>query len=120
MPAKTIIPPADARLASTGGVDLYLLPLQEQFPLYRDIKLIAVRPLFLSRRVARLSWIIHEARFRRGGDAWKLTQHNPDVLTWAEKECAADLTLDYVRETFDFSADDLAQLVAAERAKYSA
>jgi hypothetical protein len=119
MPNKITVPDPDAKLGEYApGLALYLLDAREEYPLYRDVKLIATAPCLLGRRTARLSWIIHEQRFKRGGAAWALSQDNPALLAWCVEQCAGFLTLEYLQEMYDYSEEDIARLIETEANKY--
>ena len=119
MPNRIARPPEDAKLGDyVPELSLYLLDARDEYPLYRDVKLIARVPCLLGRRTLRLSWIIHEGRFKRGGGAWALAQDNPALMKWCEEQCAAFLTLDYLQELYGFTKAELNAMIAAENKKY--
>ena len=119
MPAAIIIPDPDSLLASfTHLIKCYALDYKEDYPLYRRIKIIGHVPLFGGQRTAHLVWIVHLARFRRGGDCWRITQERPDLLKWAEGICAAAFDDSYVMDTFGLDHAAYDNLVAAEQMKY--
>ena len=121
MPAKVIVPPEDCLLASFSVlVKLYALDARDKYPLYRGVKLLSGIPVPMldGRRTAHLTWIVHEQRFRRGGDCWNLEQKSPKLMKWARGICADRFDAQYVQDTFGLSADDYDKLVAGEQAKY--
>lgn len=102
------------------GAVLSLCAPKDDYPLYRDLRLITPAGQGVgARRSHRLTWIMHDQRFRRGGDAWKLVKANPALMSWAEEVCKAELPLSYVAELLEISAGELDALVKAERAKYA-
>ena len=119
MSAKIIVPdPACLIVSHSSGVDVYAPDMQEDYPLYRKIKLIAKEPILLGRRTAHMVWIVHEQRLRRGGDQWKLQQAWPELINWVIPHIASLFDLEYVKDTFGFTDDELTSLIEAERAKY--
>ena len=70
MPYVAEQPDPDSLIAtSPEGVRAYAKDAVDRFPLYRGIKLMSDRPLFAGRKTAHIQWIVHQGRFRRGGDS---------------------------------------------------
>lgn len=119
MPARITLPDPDTRIGRhESGAELYAKDLRDEFPLYRELKLITPRAWQGGRRTAHLSWIVHCARLRSGGDAWQLAQHHPALHAWILECAAAVFDASYVKDTFGLSDAEYDALVAAEHAKY--
>ena len=116
MPNTIKLPHPDTLLAERDGAKLYALQPNEEFPLYRRVKLIL--PATAPRRVYYLAFIIHQGRLKRGGDCWRLLQSYPDTHAWALGECAQAFTPEAARSDFGLTPEEWAARVAAEEAKY--
>lgn len=117
---KLIVPPIETRIArdDARGWSLYAKDARDDAPLYRLVKCLTDAPWIDGRRTLHAAFIIHEKRLSRGGDAWLMAQHAPALKTWIETQCAEWFDLDYVAETFGYGPEELAELLAAEKAKY--
>lgn len=112
-------PDPESLLSVKDGVGIYSKDIRENYPLYRGIKIVGATPIMGNRRVAHLTWIVHQARFVRGGDAWTLQQQAPDVLDRAAAVCADVFDRSYLRDTFDYTEAELDALVKQEKDKYT-
>lgn len=113
------MPDAECLIAERPGVRLYMGDMREDYPLYRNIRLITEAPFIRARRSAHMVWIVHLARLRGGGDCWILEQHNPELRQWIESECAKVFDAQYVMDTFGLDAAEYADLVRTETDKYN-
>lgn len=109
----------DSLIAEYPGVKAYAKDIRDQYPLYRGVKLMADGPTLAGRRTAHLTWVVHLARFRSGGDGWRLLQQSPEIITWLAAECAKQFDANYVGYTFGLDGAEYEALVAAEEAKYA-
>ena len=103
----------------TGAV-LAIGLLQDRYPLYRTVRVVLPVPKKRTKFSYWCTWIVHQARFKRGGDAYRLTQAHPEVAIWASSECASILTPEDAQDAHGISSAEWAHLVEAERAKYTA
>lgn len=108
----------DALICERDGVQVYAKELREDFPLYRELKLISAEPWFNARRTAHPVWIVHQRRLRMGGDGWRLLQARPDIHAWIESECAQCFDTQYVQDTIGLSPDEYKALAEEENNKY--
>lgn len=119
MPFHIVRPTLDARIAlHDSGAELFVFPDKADAPLYRRLKLITPTPWYKGRHTAFVDWIMHEQRFRKGGDAWLLHQHARPLHDWIILSCEENLPLDYLIDLYDWTPEQLAEEVARERAKY--
>jgi hypothetical protein len=120
MPKALIIPDPDMMLGEHDGAQLYFRDANNEQPLYRDCKIIRrTKPLFAKRRAAYLHWIIHEQRFARGGDAYRLELAQPEMFKWAGECMGKEFDQAYLADSFGLTAPEIDALIAAERAKYA-
>ena len=108
----------DALICEREGVKVYAKELREEYPLYREVKMITTAPWFMSRRTAHFVWIVHQKRLRKGGDGWRLCQVRPDLYDWITAECALSFDPRYVQDTIGCSEAEYQALVEAENKKY--
>lgn len=108
----------ESLICERDGVQVYAKEFREDFPLYRELKLISKEPWFQARRTAHPVWIVHQKRLRKGGDGWRLQQARPDLHAWIEAECALSFDAQYVQDTIGCSAEEYEALVEAENKKY--
>ena len=118
MPGRIKTPEPETMIALLGDVQAYALDFIEEYPLYRRIKLICERPIFNNRRTAYLYWIVHLARFRRGGDITHISASKPELLEYLTRECAEQFDLKYLKGMVDLDAAELDALICAEITKY--
>lgn len=118
MPNKIKKMDPEAQLSERDGIKLYMQDFNEDYPLYRKVKMVSDVPLFMQRRTAHLTWIVHLKRLQRGGDCWRLLQARPDLIQWVEAECAQSFDPQYVQDTIGCSAEEYEALVEAENKKY--
>lgn len=120
MPFHIKRPSADSCIAvHETGAELFVFPDKPDAPLYRRFKLITPTPWHKGRHTALVDWIIHEQRFRKGGDAWLLHQNARPLHDWIFLTCTENMPLEYVAELYDWTPEELADVVARERAKYA-
>lgn len=104
-----------------SGTILAVGPLRDEYPLYRQVRVLMPRPARGRRKFSYwCTWIVHQARFKRGGQDWRLMQEHPELAQWATAECAAILTPADAQESHGLSSSEWEALVAAEQAKYGA
>lgn len=117
---KLLIPPIEARIArdDARGWSLYAKDPRDDAPLYRLVKIMTDTPWIDKRHTAHLAFIVHQARFSRGGDSWLLEQHAAGLKAWAEQQCSECFDAEYVKDTFGFSDVEYLELIAAEQGKY--
>jgi len=97
---------------------LYFLPLKETAPLYRRCKMMSDGFIVPGQRTAYMTWKTHTGGFVRGGDAWKVERHRPELFAWASETMAREFDLAYVKDTLELSDAQLAQLIDVETKKY--
>lgn len=110
-PDSVIARHSDGTVCALGG-------FKPEYPLYQTVRVIL--PPHESRRSYWLTWIIHRAQFKRGGDSWRLFQLHPDMHAWAAAECARELTPEDAQDAHELTPEQWDALVAREAAKYGA
>lgn len=118
MPGRIKLPDPDSLLGTHAcGAHLYAMDAREEYPLYRNLKVIAPRPLWDARRTAHLTWIVHRNSLRRGGDSHLLAQRT-ELSPWIVEICREVFDSQYILDTFGLTAVELTALIVAEENKY--